>query len=132
VSFKRQAPSLIDAIVSAVRDLDAVGLSAVRALEDDRPVSLAEVSRRTGRSREEVTRWARESAGPGGFPAPARDGPGRDRYRWDEVTRWLEEEMGLAIDSDEPSLIAVNLALQLRAMAPHVDRMAALRALIAG
>jgi hypothetical protein len=132
VSFKRRAPSLIDAIVSAIRDLESVGLSAVRALEHDHLVSLAEVARRTGRSRREVARWAREQSGSGAFPAPARDGPGGGRYRWGDVARWLGAETGRALDSDEAALTAVNLALQLRAMAPHVDRIGALRALIAG
>jgi hypothetical protein len=39
--------------------------------------------------------------------------------------------MGVAVPDPEPVLTAVNLALQLRALAPRVSRMDAIRALIA-
>jgi hypothetical protein len=39
--------------------------------------------------------------------------------------------MGMPVPDPEPVLAAVNLALQLRAMAPRVSRMDVVRALIA-
>jgi hypothetical protein len=132
ISFARQAPSLIDAVVTAVRDLDLVGLAAVRAIEHGCLVSLAEVVKRTGRPRREIVRVVRGSSGTGAFPAPARSGPDGDEYHWPEVAQWLRREVGVDIDSPPPEITAVNLALQLRAMSPLVERIAALRALIAG
>jgi hypothetical protein len=130
--FHRRAPSLVDAIVSAVRDLDSVGLSAVHVLDDEHHVTLADVARRTGRSHQVVRRWARARSGPGGFPPPLFTGTKGALYSWSEVSSWLREHLGLEVDSTEAVFTAVNLALQLRALAPRIERMAALRTLIAG
>jgi hypothetical protein len=132
ISFARRAPSLIDAIVTAVRDLDVVGLTAVYALDHGFLVSLAEVARRTGHTRREIARLIRTASRTRPFPAAARSGPDGDEYPWPEVAEWLRTEAGLAIESSSPEITAVNLALQLRAMSPVVERIAALRALVAG
>jgi hypothetical protein len=52
-------------------------------------------------------------------------------YRWSQVAPWLRERMGIDVPDPEPLIAAVNLALQLRAMAPRVSRMDAVRTLIA-
>ena len=57
VRFRRHRPDLADAVVSAVRDVEAVGLRAVRLLEHDW-VTLADVADRVGRSREAVRLWS--------------------------------------------------------------------------
>jgi hypothetical protein len=131
VRFDRDAPSLIDAIVSAVRDLDAIGLSAVQVHDDDDLVTLAIIAERVGRSREAVRLWSIGRTGPGGFPAPVDIGISVAYYRWSQVAPWLRERMRMPVPDPEPVLAAVNLALQLRAMAPRVSRMDAVRALIA-
>jgi hypothetical protein len=131
IRFSRDAPTLIDAVVSAVRDLDAVGLPAVRVFEDDDIVTLAMIADRVGRSREAVRLWSVGRTGPGGFPGPSVFHIHTAYYRWSEVVPWLRERMGMPVPDSEPVLAAVNLALQLRAMAPRVSRMDAVRALIA-
>jgi hypothetical protein len=131
ISFDRPAPSLIDAILSAVRDLDAVGITAARVLDDDDLVTLAIIAKRVGRSREAVRLWSIGRTGPGGFPAPIDTAISVAYYRWSQVAPWLRERMGMPVPDPEPVLAAVNLALQLRAMAPRVSRMDVVRALIA-
>jgi hypothetical protein len=131
ISFDRDAPSLIDAILSAVRDLDAIGLPAARVRDDDDLVTLAVIAERVGRSREAVRLWSVGRTGPGGFPSPVDSGLSVAYYRWSQVAPWLRDRMGMPVPDPEPILAAVNLALQLRAMAPRVSRMDAVRALIA-
>jgi hypothetical protein len=129
VRFRRHRPDLADAVVSAVRDVEAAGLRAVRLLEHDW-VTLADVADRIGRSREAVRLWSIGRVGPGGFPPPLN--PGRETlfYSWSEVAPWLGERMGL--DVPEPGLVlaAANLTLQLRALAPRVPRMDLIRSLL--
>jgi hypothetical protein len=131
ISFDREAPTLVDAILSAVRDLDAVGIAAVGVREDSDLVTLAVIAHRVGRSRECVRLWSLGRTGPGGFPAPVDSDLKVALYRWSQVAPWLRERLGMPVPDPEPTLAAVNLALQLRAMAPRVSRMDAVRALIA-
>jgi hypothetical protein len=131
IMFDRPAPTLIDAILTAVRDLDAVGLCAARVRDDDDLVTLAVIAKRVGRSREAVRLWSIGRTGPGGFPAPIDIDASVAYYRWSQVAPWLRERMKMPVPDPEPVLAAVNLALQLRAMAPRVSRMDVVRALIA-
>jgi hypothetical protein len=126
----RCAPTMLDAVLSAVRDLDAVGLPPVGLVNDD-AVTLEDVAARIGRSREAVRRWSVGRHGPGGFPSPLNPGGSTNYYRWSSVVRWLREAMSVDLPDDEPVLAAVDLALQLRALAPQVDRIVAIRDLIA-
>jgi hypothetical protein len=113
-----------------VRDLDAIGVQATGVRQDDL-VTLATIADRVGRSHEAVRLWAAGRTGPGTFPPPADSRPGTAYYRWSRVAPWLRERMGIPVADPEPVLTAVNLALQLRALAPRVSRMDAIRALIA-
>jgi hypothetical protein len=131
VYFDRDGPTLVDAIVSGVQDLDRVGLFARRVRDDDDLVTLAVIAERVGRSREAVRLWSIGRTGPGGFPPPVNRNLSTAYYQWSEVAPWLRERMGLDVPAPEPVLAAVNLALQLRALAPRVSRMDAVRSLIA-
>ncbi|MEJ3749662.1 hypothetical protein WEI85_41185 [Actinomycetes bacterium KLBMP 9797] len=129
VTVRREAESLAEAIPPAVRDLEAVGLRPYR-IEADDWVTLAEIGARIGRSREIVRLWATGRYGPGGFPPPLN--PGRDTsfYSWTEVAQWLRQRMGQHVPDDQPTLVAMNLALQLRRVASRVERMDLVRSLI--
>jgi hypothetical protein len=131
ISFDREAPSLVDAIVSAVRDLEAVGIPAAQIRDDDDLVTLADIALRVGRSREAVRLWSIGRTGPGGFPSPVDMGISTAFYRWSHVAPWVRDRMGMTVHDPEPVLAAVNLALQLRALAPRVARMDAIRSLLA-
>jgi hypothetical protein len=130
ITFGRDAPTLTEAVVSGVRDLDAVGVRATSVRDDDL-VTIAAIAARAGRSPETIRLWVAGRTGPGGFPEPVEFRLGAAQYRWGRVASWLRANAGVAVADPEPVLIAVNLALQLRAVAPRVPRMDTIRALIA-
>jgi hypothetical protein len=124
--FDREAPTLADAIASAVTAIESVGLRAVRVMDQDL-LSLADIAERIGQSRESVRRYATGERGPGGFPPPVN--PGREGvvfYRWSEVAPWLRDHLGLDIPDPDPTLVVASLILQAR---PHRDRVAHMAAL---
>ncbi|MEV6350312.1 hypothetical protein [Actinoplanes sp. NPDC051851] len=129
--FDREAANLAEAIASAVRDLEAHGVEAVRVLDEDL-VTLADVADRVGQSRESFRRYATGERGPGGFPPPVN--PHRDGtlfYRWSEVAPWVRERLGLTVPDVDPTLVMANLLLQARGVAHRVEGAAALTHLLA-
>jgi hypothetical protein len=130
VLFDRVASSLADAVVSAVTDLDVVGLAALAVSEDDDLVTLAVVAARVERSLDLVQRWAVGLAGPGGFPAPVQPDAPRKCFRWSAVAPWLRVHHGYREPDESATFVAVNLVLRLRALAPQLDRIDAIRSLL--
>ncbi|WP_433080132.1 hypothetical protein ACQP1P_42170 [Dactylosporangium sp. CA-052675] len=106
VAFDRPAPTLVDAVVSGVRDLDVAGLGIAAAIADDSLVTAATVAERVGR--------------------PVALGPGRV-FDWGEVLERLGGDPG---GPDEAAFEAVTLALRLRALAPRLERMTPIRSLL--
>lgn len=127
----REASSLLAAVVVAVRDVEAVGLRAMR-VEDAGWVTLAEVADRIGRARETVRLWSIGKVGPGGFPPPVNPTGSTSFYSWVEVAGWLRERLGLDLPPVESARMAANLALQLRALGPDTIEVAPICALIRG
>ena len=132
VWFDRDAPTAIDGIVSAVRDLDAVGLEIAATVADDDLVTVATIAERIGRSHEAVRLMTTGATGAGGFPAPVDWATGERCFRWREVASWLSTHQGYEMPDVAPIIEAVNLGLRLRVLAPRVDRIAALRSLLPG
>jgi hypothetical protein len=129
--FDREAPTLADAIASAVRAVESAGLVALRVLDEDL-VTLADVGERIGQSRESVRRYTTGERGPGGFPPPAN--PGREGtvfYRWSEVAPWVREHLGVDVPDTDPALVVANLVLQARQHRGQVEHMSALADLLA-
>jgi hypothetical protein len=109
-------------IVEAVRFYESMGRRPVR-LDADDWVTLAEIGLRIGRSRELVRLWSTGEKGTGYFPPPLN--PQRDTtfYSWHEVNQWLRRNnRAEAGDSQEPVLVALNLAIQLRRLLPRLSR----------
>lgn len=129
VAVSREAADLVDAVASAVRDLEVVGLRPVRVDAGDW-VTLGDIAGRIGRSREIVRLWATGRQGPGGFPPPLNPGRNTSFYSWAEVSQWLRERMSYDVPGGEPVLVAMNLALQLRRLAPRIERIDAVRNLL--
>ncbi|MEV4515069.1 hypothetical protein AB0K00_39685 [Dactylosporangium sp. NPDC049525] len=127
VAFDRVAPTLVDAVVSGVRDLDAAGVGIDRAVDDDPLITLEVIAARIGRPVEVVRAWTG-----GGFPAPVRDHPRRPVYHWPDVSAWLERHRAAAPPGGDAAvtLEAVTLALRLRALAPRLERMPPIRSLL--
>ncbi|HEX6499650.1 MAG TPA: hypothetical protein VF054_11555 [Micromonosporaceae bacterium] len=129
--FDREAPTLADAIASAVLAVESAGLVAVRVLDEDL-VTLADVANRIGQSRESVRRYATGDRGPGGFPPPVN--PARDGtvfYRWSEVAPWVRHHLRIDVPDTDPALVVANLVLQARQHRDQVEHMSALSDLLA-
>jgi len=116
LEFDRKAPSLLQAILSAIRDVHRIPGAAVARVEPDELVSASEIARRVGRSREGIRLLVEGNRGPGGFPAPVSGASnGRTRlWRWCEVSAWLEAYGIDTVSEEEARIIAaVNGALDL-------------------
>lgn len=92
---------------------------------DDDLVSISDISRRIGVSRETIRLWVAGKRGPGGFPAPNGSVGGGERgstkiWAWATVNAWLGEHYQLA-DEDEhltPRQVAEANASVLRVHQP--------------
>lgn len=129
--FDRDAPALADAIASAVRGIEAVGLQALRVVDGDL-LTFADVADRIGRSRESVRRYMTGERPSGGFPPsvnPTRDGVAF--YRWSEVAPWLRAHLNIEVPEVDPALVVANLVLQARQHRDQVVHMSALSDLLA-
>lgn len=115
VDFDREAASYDEAVLSAVADIERIGGFQVIRVADEGLVSMADIARRTGRTRESVRLLTAGARGPGGFPAPVTDPRSRYRlWRWSDVARWFAAQLGEAMDSNDHLATAINASLTLR------------------
>lgn len=129
IRFDWPARTVADAVVGAVREVEALGIRAVRVDARDW-VTLQDIADRIGRSRETVRLWSLGRMGPGAFPPPLNLGRDTAFYSWAEVLAWLRARVGVSLPEEEPVLAVANLVLQARALAPRVERVEALCGLL--
>jgi len=80
LTFSRVAPSLKEAILSAIRDVRKAGIGAdVLRVDDCSLVTQADIARKIGRSRQLVHQYITGTRGPGAFPPPPATSPTRRR-----------------------------------------------------
>lgn len=118
LTFSRSAPSLKDAILSAIRDVRASGIGAtvVRVDQCDL-VTQSEIARRIGRSRQLVHQYITGQRGPGGFPPPVGDlSEGAPLWHWCDVARWLWQNNLLAEEElrNAQDVAVINSILELQ------------------
>jgi hypothetical protein len=113
LNFSRAAEHLSSALVSALQDVESVGLR-VAAVQSEDLVSVKEIGERTGRSSESVRLLAKGVRGPGGFPPPMSAG-GWTLYSWAQVARWLADHYQLDNEYDR-ILAAADLLGRARAI----------------
>jgi len=91
LEFSRSANSLEEAILSAIRDVQNAGLEAVVLRVDECSlVTMAEIARRIGRSRQLVHQYLIGKRGPGGFPPPeCHLTDHAPLWAWCAVSYWL-------------------------------------------
>ena len=125
VDFDREAPSLDDAILSAVADLERIdGVDVVR-IADAGLVSMADIAVRVGRTREGVRLLITGARGPGGFPPPVTDPRSRYRlWRWSEVAHWCTNHLGVDLDSQDNEVLAAFNAWPRASSPPTSSRSA--------
>jgi len=112
--FIRPAPSLLQAIRSAMNDIESVPGLRVARIEPEDLVTMAEIARRFGRSREGVRLLATGGRGPGGFPPPVSRVRSRSPlWRWADVANWARPALGHR-DPDAALVASVNAALEIR------------------
>jgi hypothetical protein len=103
-----EADRFTDALVTAVRQIEALGLSVVGLRTNDL-VSLKEIAQRTGRSYESVRLLAASRRGPGGFPAPISHEPW-GLYSWTAVAMWFTDNYsGQHFEFDRQAVAADHL-----------------------
>jgi hypothetical protein len=93
VEFDREASSFREAVVSAIEDVKKAdcGLRVSR-IEPDDLVSMAEMARRSGRTRESIGQLASGSRGPRGFPWPVRAVATKSPlWSWAQAAEWLAD-----------------------------------------
>lgn len=114
-AFDREAPSLLDAVLSAIEAVESVEGFEVVHVDPDELVWASEIASRTGRSRQSVDQLVKGQRGPGGFPPPASHATRNPLWRLSEVEEWFAKYEGREPDVERPVLIgAINGALQAR------------------
>jgi hypothetical protein len=93
--FCREADSLPEALLSAIRDVEAAGVGArVEHVEPDELVTMSEIARRLRVSREGVRKRVAGLRGPGNFPPPAGSLTQRSPlWHWTDVVRWHQNHL---------------------------------------
>lgn len=115
----REAPTLLDAIASAVTQVESIAGIHVLRVEGEELVSQADIADRTGRTRQAVNHWIKRDADSSGFPEPAYGISTRSPlWRWTDVQAWLEPD-GQA--DDRARIIALANATLLARHNVHDD-----------
>ena len=123
----READTLVDALLSVVSQLATAGFQAV-GVESDDLVNQTAIGQRAGRTRASVSLLAAGKRGPGGFPAPVSEGP-HPLYSWAAVREWFRSQYGdesAPGDRDSDTLVAADLLLRARLIAPNLRDLALL------
>jgi len=113
--FDREADSLLDAVLTAIADVESVEGLTVLHVDHDDLVWASEIAERVGRTRQSVDQLIKGRRGPGGFPSPASHATRNPLWRWSEVETWLAAYEGRQPDTERSVVLgAINGALQAR------------------
>jgi hypothetical protein len=87
VMFSREADDAVQAIISAIEDTEAAGMTVTGVAEDQ--VSAGEIAERARVTSASVRYWMTGERGPGGFPEPTVRRQRGSLYSWTRVSAWL-------------------------------------------
>lgn len=87
IMFSRPADDAVQAIVSAIDDVESAGM-VVAGIAEDR-VTIDDIAERAGVTAASARYWIAGERGPGGFPEPKVERPRASLYSWAEVSAWL-------------------------------------------
>jgi hypothetical protein len=126
LEFDRRAPSLPDALVTALSELmSALPEATVLRVDEYDLATMADIARRAGRTPESIRLLVNGRRGPGGFPPAAGHLGGRTKvWRWADVAQWFQEALGelLPDTSDSAFLQAFNDALEIRRLTAQLGK----------
>ena len=117
LTFNREAASLREAILSAIRDVMRAGIGAsVKSVDDCNLVSQADIARRIRRTRQQVGQYVAGTRGPGNFPGPdCYVSEGHPLWMWCEVSYWLYQNgiIGENVLEEARVVAGINSVLDL-------------------
>jgi hypothetical protein len=123
LEFTREAPSLREAILSAIRDVSRANIGAsVLSVDVCNLVSQSDIARRIGRTRQQVGQYIASTRGPGNFPPPVFEITSKHPlWSWCQVSQWLYENAIVGEDVLDASrtIAAINGALTLLEQRRH-------------
>jgi hypothetical protein len=118
MTFSRNAASLKDAILTAIRDVEKARIGAeVLRVDTCNLVTQADIARKIGRTRQLVHQYITGQRGPGRFPAPVCNiTHGVPLWLWCEVAYWLRQNDMVKQDvATEAQVVAlINTVLEMR------------------
>jgi len=123
IDFIREADNWAAAIGSAVADIEKVpGLRVTGAGQVDQ-VTMLDIARRAGRSREAVRLWASGKRGPGGFPATQWESPGGERFwSWPAVAVWISDHLHIPVEVTPDEIRWADAVLNARQAAADAQQ----------
>jgi hypothetical protein len=129
LDFARSAPTLKDAILSAIVDVQKAKIGArIIRVDDCDLVTQAEIARKISRTRQLVHQYINGTRGSGGFPPPICEiTDGVPLWQWCEVAYWLGENNMIAehVVRAARDIEVINAILQfLNQQALHPEVMA--------
>jgi hypothetical protein len=119
LTFSRVAPTLKEALLSAISDVKKAGIGADILRVDNRNlVTQSEIAKKIGRTRQLVHQYATGVRGPGAFPSPVCNISDNDEsplWAWCEVAFWLCENDMISEEAlrDAQILSLINDVLEL-------------------
>jgi hypothetical protein len=118
LTFSRAAPTLKDAIFSAIGDVRRANIGCdVLRVDDCSVVTQSDIARRIGRTRQLIRQYVTGERGPGGFPPPAcHVSDNSPLWYWCEVAHWLWQHGMIREDTrrEAQEVSVINTVLELR------------------
>jgi Helix-turn-helix len=116
MEFSRTAPSLEEAILSAIRDVRKANIGAdVLMIDECNMVTQSEIARRSGHTRQYISQLINGTRGPGTFPPPhCHLNDTVQLWAWCEVSQWMYENniIKRSVYEDFLTIDAINMALR--------------------
>ena len=120
LEFDREAPTLRDAVLSAIRNVKSAGTGArvLRIVPDDL-VNANAIAERSGKTRQAVRLWTRGERGKD-FPPPVTKVGDSPVWSWASVAEWLRGrgDVGPTTVDEAKALIEINRVLERESIPP--------------
>jgi hypothetical protein len=118
LDFDREANSLDQAILSAIKDIETSGVGAKANHIEGAFVTISEIAERSGYTKQAISLFIQGKRGPGDFPVPfAGINSNSPIWRWRDVVRWLQDNHKIddqALFDEADTVDSINGALELR------------------